>query len=94
MNVCDILSCFDISDNLYTHLNHEKARIIIEMKAKEQRFFIAQFLRGYNIIGEIADYGLKSRRNEGKYEHNRRNAPCDQNIPQENQKRERNLQKQ
>lgn len=46
MNVCDILSCFDISDNLYTHLNHEKARIIIEMKAKEQRFFIAQFLRG------------------------------------------------
>lgn len=46
VNVCDILSCFDISDNLYTHLNHEKARIIIEMKAKEQRFFIAQFLRG------------------------------------------------
>ncbi|EDN75986.1 hypothetical protein RUMGNA_03609 [Mediterraneibacter gnavus ATCC 29149] len=46
MNVCDILSCFDISDNLYTHLNHEKARMIIEMKAKEQRFFIAQFLRG------------------------------------------------
>ena len=49
---------------------------------------------GYNIIGEIADYGLKSRRNEGKYEHNRRNGPCDQNIPQKNQKRERNLQKQ
>lgn len=86
MNVCDILSCFDISDNLYTHLNHEKARIIIEMKAKEQRFFIAQFLRGggYNIIGEIADYGLKSRRNEGKYEHNHRNEPRDKSIPQEN----------
>lgn len=49
---------------------------------------------GYNIIGEIADYGLKSRRNEGKYEHNHRNEPRDKSIPQENQKRERNLQKQ
>ena len=78
MNVCDILSCFDISDNLYTHLNHEKARMIIEMKAKEQRFLLRSFCgEGYNIIGEIADYGLKSRRNEGKYEHNRRNGPCE-----------------
>lgn len=32
--------------------------------------------------------------NEGKYEHNHRNEPRDKSIPQENQKRERNLQKQ